>query len=97
MRTQCGMCRSTSNSSAVRAVNLKLPRPRQICVLLGDPPIDWDSIDRGDESNRWTPEDRALYPVEVIRREVMVGKCRALIVYGGMHLRHRNVNNDTIA
>jgi hypothetical protein len=82
---------------AVRTVNQNLPRPQQIRVLLGDPPIDWDRIDRGEESNRGTPEDRVSYPVELIRREIIARKRHALIVYGGMHFRHRNVNNDTVA
>ena len=29
---------------AVRAVNASLPRERRLRVLLGDPPIDWDTI-----------------------------------------------------
>jgi len=80
----------------VRAVNLTLPTPKRLRVLLGDPPIDWDSIDRGDVSKAVAPDDRTRYPAEVIRREVIAKNRRALVVYGGMHLRRRNVNNDTI-
>lgn len=80
----------------VRAVNLKLPRAQQLRVLLGDPPIDWDHIDRGDGPNTVAPDGRTRYPFEVIRREVIAKHRRALVVYGGMHLRRQNSNNDTV-
>jgi len=81
---------------AVRAVNLTLAASKRLRVLLGDPPIDWDRIDRGDVSEAVAPNDRTRYPAEVIRREVIAKNRRALVIYGGMHLRRRNVNNDTI-
>jgi hypothetical protein len=80
----------------VRAVNLKLPAAKRLRVLLGDPPVDWDGADRNDVSSAVPPEERTRYPAEVIRHEVIAKNRRALVVYGGMHLRRRNVNNDTI-
>jgi len=71
---------------AVRAVNAALPGEHQLRVLLGDPPIDWDRIQQGDEDpGRWTPE-RDRYAVGVIRREVIARGRRALLIYGDAHL-----------
>lgn len=71
---------------AVRAVNAALPRERQLRVLLGDPPIDWDRIRQGkDDLGNWGPE-RDRHAVGVIRREVIAKGRRALVIYGGGHL-----------
>jgi hypothetical protein len=78
---------------AVRAVNAALPRDRQLRVLLGDPPINWDSVrsqdDLGLEMKRLATTTRDHHPAELIRREVVQKKRRALVIYGGMHLPHR--------
>jgi hypothetical protein len=71
---------------AVRTVNASLPRERQLRVLLGDPPVDWDKILQGTEDvGRWV-RDRDRHAVEVIRREVVTKQRRALVVYGDGHL-----------
>ena len=71
---------------AVRVVNASLPAERQLRVLLGDPPIDWDRIRQGkDDAGNWTPE-RDHHAVAVIRREVIAKGRRALVIYGGGHL-----------
>lgn len=69
---------------AVRDVNTTLPAERQLRVLLGDPPIDWD--DRQSRSGALRTDD---FPVSVIQREVMAKKRRALVIYGGMHLTRK--------
>src|SRR2546421_558177 len=38
---------------AVRTVNASLPREHQLRVLLGDSPIDWDSVYAGDDLRKW--------------------------------------------
>ena len=70
---------------AVRDVNLRLPEGRRLRVLLGDPPIDWDSV--------WTIEDdtRDRHPADLIRREVLARGRRALLIWGHMHLQRRDV------
>jgi hypothetical protein len=69
---------------AVRIANRA--KRRQLRVLLGDPPIDWDGVLRGsDRLERWV-RDRDHHAVEVIRREVLAKHRRALVIYGGGHL-----------
>jgi hypothetical protein len=68
---------------AVREVNASLPPGRRLRVLLGDPPIDWDA--RPVRYQEMLGQ-RESHPVEVIRREVVAKKRRALVVYGGFHL-----------
>lgn len=73
----------------VRAVNASLPRSRQIRVLLGDPPVDWDQV-HNLEDLRKAMGDRDGYALEVLRREVLANGRRALVIYGGQHLLRRN-------
>jgi uncharacterized iron-regulated protein len=88
---------------AVRAVNATLPRERQLRVVLGDLPLDWDAAQRTPP----TPGQKRLYgqPVpdnapegflnrdrhaaDVVRREVLAKQRRALVIYGDMHLTRR--------
>ena len=80
---------------AVRAVNASLPKERQLRVLLGDPPIDWERIHSRDDVLREMAAnplfDRDRYPADLIRREVLAKQRRALVVYGAMHLQRRNL------
>ena len=80
---------------AVRAVNASLPRERQLRVLLGDPPIDWERIRSREEIRQLSVVnplfDRDRYPADLIRREVLAKQRRALVVYGAMHLQRRNL------
>ncbi len=73
----------------VRAVNASLPQSRQIRVLLGDPPVDWDQV-HNLEDLRKAMGDRDGYALEVLRREVLANGRRALVIYGGQHLLRRN-------
>jgi hypothetical protein len=82
---------------AVRGVNAALPRDRQLRVLLGDPPMNWDSVRSHDDllgefkrlETMAAPFHRDAYPADLIRREVVEKKRRALVIYGGMHLPRR--------
>ena len=82
-----GIGRSTKSSfERCGSWNASLPAERQLRVLLGDPPIDWDRIRQGkDDAGKWTPE-RDHHAVGVIRREVIAKDRRALVIYGGGHL-----------
>jgi len=73
----------------VRQVNASLPRQRQIRVLLGDPPIDWDRVHSRDDY-RALQLDRDGYPADVIRREVLANGRRALVIYGDLHFIRKN-------
>jgi hypothetical protein len=74
---------------AVRAINASLPKPRQLRVLLGDPPIDWDKVHTIQDLQS-AMGDRDGYAVVVLRREVLARGRRALVIYGGQHLIRRN-------
>jgi hypothetical protein len=77
----------------VRAVNMSLPRARQLRVLLGDPPVDWDRVSRQD-LNEWqhAMATRDSHPADVIRREVLAKRRRALIICGDMHFQRKNLS-----
>jgi hypothetical protein len=78
---------------AVRTVNADLPRDRQLRVLLGDPPIDWERIRTRAEHFKWI-EMRDAYPAALIQVEVIAKQRRALLVYGVGHLQRRNVHTN---
>lgn len=78
---------------AVRAVNTKLPRERQLRVLLGDPPIDWDRVKSPADHRRWI-EMRETYPAALIQLEVLAKDRRALLVYGHGHFQRKNVASN---
>jgi hypothetical protein len=74
----------------VRTVNATLPRSRQLRVLLGDPPMDWNRV-TSDDRTAWNNAmaQRDSYPAGLIRREVLAARRHALVIYGGMHLQRR--------
>jgi hypothetical protein len=88
---------------AVRAVNAALPRERQLRVLLGDLPVDWDvarhSSPKPGEKRLWGQPvrddapvgemDRDRYAAEVIRRETLARQRRALLIFGDLHVTRR--------
>jgi hypothetical protein len=75
---------------AVRDVNQSRPKERRIRVLLGDPPIDWESIKTPEDINRNYPL-RGPHAAEVIRREVLARGRKALVVYGDGHFEGRGI------
>jgi hypothetical protein len=76
---------------AVRAVNASLSKEGHIRVLLGDPPIDWDSPTARQDRDKYI-NARKSYPAEVVQREVLAKGRRALIIYGDGHLQRRPVH-----
>ena len=74
----------------VRDVNARLPRQRQLRVLLGDPPIDWSAVRTADDIRKWI-ELRDSHAAELIRREVLAKNRRAIVVYGQGHLQRKNL------
>jgi hypothetical protein len=71
---------------AVRNVNASLPAGRQLRVLLGGPPIDWDAVitDPGLHPEAGGGDAHALV---VIRTEVLSKNRRALAIWGDGHFR----------
>jgi hypothetical protein len=75
---------------AVRQVNASLPRERQLRVLLGDPPIEWENVHSREDLIRWLNMGRDAHAASVIRREVLDNGHRALLIFGGAHLLRKN-------
>jgi hypothetical protein len=74
---------------AVRAVNASVSRNRRVRVLLGDPPIDWETVKTKADHWKWIAM-RETYPADLIGREVLEKGRRALVVYGVGHLQRKN-------
>ena len=74
---------------AVRSVNARLPRERQVRVLLGDPPIEWENVRTFADMLRWG-DQRDFFAADLIRREVLAKGRRALLIWGRGHFQRRN-------
>jgi hypothetical protein len=72
----------------IRNVNVSLPRERQLRVLLCDPPVEWESVRTLEDLSKWGQRDS--HAADVVRREVLAKKRRALLVYGDDHLAKRS-------
>jgi hypothetical protein len=72
----------------VRDVNAALPRERQLRVLLGDPPVDWNSSRSILEQIR-DYGTRDAFPLPLILREVVAKHRRALLIYGDGHFSRK--------
>jgi hypothetical protein len=75
---------------AVRQVNQSLPAERRLRVLLGEPPIDWESVRSRDDASRWAAE-RDTFAVDVIGREVLAKDRRVLVLAGDMRFQRRDI------
>jgi hypothetical protein len=53
-------------------------------VLLGDPPVDWDSVHALADLRPWLNRD--AHAAAIIRREVLAKGRRALVIYGDEHI-----------
>jgi hypothetical protein len=74
---------------AVRDVNVSLPRERRLRVLLGDPPVDWDSVRSLLDLNKFAG-GRDAHAIDIIRREVLDRNRHALLIYGVDHLARKS-------
>jgi len=79
----------------VREVNAKLPRERQIRVLLGDPPIDWSTVKSRDDHFNWLAM-RDSYPAALVQVEVLAKRRRLLVVYGQLHFQRHNLMTNLV-
>ncbi len=68
----------------IREINQKLPRTKQLRVLLGDTPYTSGPAKPGARMRR-----SDSFPAELIQQEVIAKKRKALIVYGAMHYLRR--------
>jgi hypothetical protein len=67
----------------VRAVPASLPRERQLRVLLGDSPIDWDRMQSVEDLRKCGDGNR--HAADLIQLEVLEKRRRAVVIYGDMH------------
>jgi len=75
---------------AVRDVNALLPADHRLRVLLGEPPVDWEGpLSPKEVFDKWGPH-RDSHAADVIQRDVVDRRRRALVVYGDMHLLRIN-------
>src|SRR5687768_5591875 len=74
----------------VRSINGQLPAARRIRILLGDPPIDWDTPTTKEDRGKFMAM-RVSHPTQVIQKEVLAKGRHALVVYGQMHLQRRQM------
>ena len=91
---QAGIALDNPNTAAffrlVRDLNATLEPARQVRVLLGDPPIDWDNVRSKSDLRKWVVQ-RDSYPADLVRREVLTRKRRALILYANAHLLRKEI------
>lgn len=69
----------------VRAVNQALPPDQRIRVWLGDPPVDWSSIQTREQ---WEQiyDQREQFPADLIVREILDRREKALVIYSIGHI-----------
>jgi hypothetical protein len=72
---------------AVREVNQRLPASRRLRVLLGGPPIDWNTA-TAEDYRRWNLA-RGAFTADLVAREVTGKHRRALAVIGDGHFQAR--------
>jgi len=72
--------------ATIRSINMTLPASQRIKVWLGDPPVDWSKI-RTKQDMKSAGDQRDTYPAQLIAREILAKKMRALVIYGFDHLR----------
>lgn len=68
----------------VRDVNSKIPVNMRLRVLLGDPPIEWERVHTKADFLKFFDRDPSM--ANVVQREVLAKKRKALLIAGGMHL-----------
>lgn len=72
----------------VRRANRLRPPERRIRILAGEPPIDWSLVQSAADLDSWGP--RGAHALEVIEREVLAKKRKALLVYGSRNFFRRD-------
>lgn len=70
---------------AVRDRNASLPPSRRLRVILGDPPIDWDTVKDKDDVLRFN-DMRDRFAADTIRTQILAKKRRGLLVFGDGHI-----------
>ena len=87
--------------NAVRLANQKLPKQRQLRVLLGDPPVDWEQVHSREDLGPFLPFRDQFY-ASVVRYEVIAKRRKALLVMGSLHFQRNGgrpgaIENELLA
>jgi hypothetical protein len=85
--------------TVVRGLNASAPAGRRLRILLGEPPIDWERLTTVDDYKTWVAEpssDRDWFGAELIKREVLAKKRRALMLYGAGHFFRKVVSQSIV-
>lgn len=69
---------------AVREANLSKKCPKQVQVLLADPPMDWSKVHSAAAYEPYRDRDRFF--ADVVQREILAKGQRALLIAGDSHL-----------
>jgi len=80
----------------VREVNASLPKQKQLRLLLGDPPIDWNTVHSSDDLLKWLVL-RDSSAAAVVREQVLAKGRHALVIYGEGHLWRRDAGNNLVS
>ena len=80
---------------AVRDVNASLPKRKQLRLLPGDPPIDWNTVQTADDLLKWLAQ-RDSSAVAIVREQVLAKRRRALVIYGEGHFWRHNAGNNLV-
>ena len=75
--------------TAIRAMNTRLPKERHVRALLAVPPIDRDVVKTAEDVRGWNRQ-RAAFAADLIAREVIARKRRALLIFGDGHFQARS-------
>jgi len=73
---------------AVRDINATLAPQRRLRVLLGDVPFDWSRVKTFADLDR-QPRRNDAFVADLLSKEVLARRHRALLVYGEVHLLRR--------
>jgi hypothetical protein len=70
--------------ATVREANRGLPPARRIRVWLGEPPLDWANAPTREQLMA-AMNARDSHPADLIAREILAHRRKALVIYGGLH------------
>ena len=90
--TQLAACEPThpkALADLIRGINAHQPANRQIRILAGDPPINWDQVHSAADIRPF--QDRDGHFASVVEHEVLAKHLRALLIVGSGHVLKRPV------
>jgi hypothetical protein len=92
--TQPGSCDPPQHKElldAVREVNSRLPAGHHLRVLAGDPPIDWDKIQRPEDILPFMTQRDTNF-ASVVEEQVLARHRKALLVIGAAHVLRKPIS-----